>query len=137
MARIDPVILVRPETSPNDMHGLAAATGIVTARGGPASHAAVVARAMGKPAVVGVVGLTIDRDDASVTAGGRTIPEGTLITIDGTSGDVAIGSPRIVTDGADEHVHRLLAWADDASGDHSARDETQRLDAAHTALRNR
>ncbi|MFQ6200660.1 hypothetical protein [Streptomyces sp. NPDC000405] len=60
-----------------------------------------------------------------------------MLRCGGTSGDVAIGSPRIVTDGADEHVHRLLAWADDASGDHSARDETQRLDAAHTALRNR
>lgn len=137
MARTGPVVLVRPETSPNDMHGLAAATGIVTARGGPASHAAVVARAMGKPAVVGVAGLTIDGDDASVTAGGRTVAQGTLITIDGTSGDVALGSPRIVTDAADEHVHRLLTWADDASGDHSARDETQRLDAARTALRNR
>ncbi|WKK24563.1 pyruvate, phosphate dikinase [Streptomyces olivoreticuli] len=137
MARTGPVVLVRPETSPNDMHGLAAATGIVTARGGPASHAAVVARAMGKPAVVGVAGLVVDRDGASVTAAGRTIPEGTLITVDGTSGDVALGSPRIVTDAADEHVHRLLAWADDASGDHSARDETQRLDAAHRALRNR
>lgn len=135
MARTDPVVLVRPETSPSDMHGLAAATGIVTARGGPASHAAVVARAMGKPAVVGVAGLTVD--GASVTAGGRTLPEGTLVTIDGTSGDVVLGSPRTVTDAADEHVHRLLAWADDASGDHSARDETQRLTAAHTALRNR
>ncbi|MGW0710707.1 pyruvate, phosphate dikinase [Streptomyces sp. NPDC002643] len=137
LARTDPVILVRPETSPNDMHGLAAATGIVTARGGPASHAAVVARAMGKPAVVGVPGLTIDGDDRSVTAGGRTLPEGTLITLDGTSGDVALGTPRVVTDAADEHVHRLLAWADEASGDHSARDETQRLAAAHTALRTR
>ncbi|MEV6592548.1 pyruvate, phosphate dikinase [Streptomyces acidicola] len=137
MARADPVILVRPETSPNDMHGLAAAAGIVTARGGPASHAAVVARAMGKPAVVGIAGLTINRDDGSVTAGVRTIPEGTLITIDGTSGVVALGSPRVVTDAADEHVHRLLAWADDVSGDHSAREEAQRLDAAHAALRNR
>ncbi|MFF4161283.1 PEP-utilizing enzyme [Streptomyces sp. NPDC001678] len=137
MARTDPVVLVRPETSPNDMHGLAAATGIVTARGGPASHAAVVARAMGKPAVVGVAGLVVDRDGVSVTADGRTVPEGTLITIDGTSGDVALGSPRIVTDAADEHVHRLLAWADDVSGDHSARDETQRLEAAHRALRDR
>ncbi|CAL9283603.1 pyruvate, phosphate dikinase [Streptomyces sp. SudanB182_2057] len=137
MARTGPVVLVRPETSPNDMHGLAAATGIVTARGGPASHAAVVARAMGKPAVVGVAGLVVDPDGAGVTAAGRTIPEGTLVTIDGTSGDVALGRPRVVTDAADAHVHRLLAWADDASGDTSARDEIQRLDAAHRALRDR
>jgi len=137
MARADPVVLVRPETSPNDMHGLAAAAGIVTARGGPASHAAVVARSLGKPAVVGVAGLTIGRDDGSVTVGGRTIAEGTLITIDGTSGEVALGSPRVVANAADEHVHRLLAWADEVSGDHSAREETQRLDAAHAALRHR
>lgn len=135
MARTGPVVLVRPETSPNDMHGLAAATGIVTARGGPASHAAVVARAMGKPTVVGVRGLTVDAGGASVTAAGRTLPEGTLVTIDGTGGDLALGSPRVVTDAADEHVRRLLAWADDVSGDHSAREEAQRLEAAHRALR--
>lgn len=135
LAREAPVILVRPETSPNDMHGLAAAAGIVTARGGPASHAAVVARAMGKPAVVGVGGLTVEADRGSVTAGGRTVSEGTLVTIDGTSGEVALGTPDIVADGADDHLRRLLAWADDISGDHSARDEPLRLDAAHTALR--
>ncbi|MGW0762353.1 pyruvate, phosphate dikinase [Streptomyces sp. NPDC002814] len=137
MGRAGPVILVRPETSPNDMHGLAAAAGIVTARGGPASHAAVVARAMGKPAVVGVAGLTVHHDDGSVTVGDRTIGDGTLVTIDGTSGEVALGTPRVVADAADEHVHRLLAWADDVSGDHSAREETQRLEAAHAALRHR
>ncbi|MCQ8770984.1 pyruvate, phosphate dikinase [Streptomyces telluris] len=137
MARDAPVVLVRPETSPNDMHGLAAATGIVTARGGPASHAAVVARAMGKPAVVGVSGLTVDAGSGSVTVGGRTVGEGTLVTIDGTSGEVALGTPRVVANAADEHLHRLLAWADDVSGDHSARDEAQRLDAAHTILRHR
>ncbi|MEV6231206.1 pyruvate, phosphate dikinase [Saccharopolyspora shandongensis] len=137
MAREAPVILVRPETSPNDMHGLAAATGIVTARGGPASHAAVVARAMGKPAVVGVADLTIDVDTGSVTAGGRTVRNGTLVTIDGTSGEVALGAPRVVANAADDHLHRLLEWADDVSGDHSERDESERLDAAHAALRHR
>ncbi len=79
----------------HDMHGLAAAAGIVTARGGPASHAAVVARAMGKPAVVGVSDLTVDVADAAVRAGGHTVPEGTLITIDGTGGEVVlVGSQR-------------------------------------------
>ncbi|MEU5646151.1 pyruvate, phosphate dikinase [Streptomyces milbemycinicus] len=129
------VVLVRPETSPHDMHGLAAATGIVTARGGPASHAAVVARAMERPAVVGVAGLTVDAGNGTVTAGGRTIGDGTLITIDGTSGEVVLGRPRIVANAADEHLHRLLAWADDASGDHSPRGESQRLEAAHAVLR--
>ncbi|MFE1322245.1 pyruvate, phosphate dikinase [Kitasatospora phosalacinea] len=135
MARTGPVVLVRPETSPGDLPGLAAAAGIVTARGGPASHAAVVARAMGKPAVVGATGLAVD--GTSVTAGGRTLPEGTLVTVDGTGGEVVLGRPRTVTGAADAHLHRLLAWADDASGDHSARDEAQRLAAAHAALRGR
>ncbi|TDB95751.1 pyruvate, phosphate dikinase [Nonomuraea longispora] len=133
MAADGPVVLVRPETSPYDMRGLAAAAGIVTARGGPASHAAVVARAMGKPAVVGVTGLVVDA--ASLTADGRTVTEGTPVTIDGTSGEVALGSPAVSTGTADAHLRRLLAWADDVSGDHSERDESDRLSAAHAALR--
>ncbi|PSL00556.1 pyruvate,orthophosphate dikinase [Murinocardiopsis flavida] len=133
MAADGPVVLVRPETSPHDMRGLAAAAGIVTARGGPASHAAVVARAMGKPAVVGTTGLDVAA--ASVRFGGRTISEGTLVTIDGISGEVALGSPRIATDTAGAHLRRLLEWADDAAGDHSERDDAQRLTAAHAALR--
>jgi pyruvate,orthophosphate dikinase len=135
MAAEGPVILVRPETSPLDMHGLAAAAGVVTARGGPASHAAIVARAMGKPAVVGVTDLTVDVADASVRAGGHTIPEGTLITIDGTGGEVVIGSPRIVTAASDPHLHRLLEWADEVSGGTSDRPEAERLSAAHAVLR--
>lgn len=127
-----PVVLVRPETSPHDMRGLAAATGILTARGGPASHAAVVARAMGKPAVVGVSDLVVE--GTSATVGGLVLSEGTLITIDGTSGEVVLGSPRVVTSTADAHLHRLLGWADDVSGDRSERDEADRLRAAHAVL---
>ncbi|MCT2586452.1 PEP/pyruvate-binding domain-containing protein [Actinophytocola gossypii] len=133
MAAEGPVVLVRPETSPQDMSGLAAATGIVTARGGPASHAAVVARAMGKPAVVGIGDL--DVDTTSVRADGRTIGEGTMVTIDGTSGDVALGRPRVVTSAADAHLHRLLEWADEVSGNHTERDEARRLSAAQAVLR--
>jgi pyruvate,orthophosphate dikinase len=96
MAAEGPVILVRPETSPLDMHGLAAAAGVVTERGGPASHAAVVARAMGKPAVVGVKDLNI--------------PEGTIVTIDGTSGEIALGTARVVTSENDPHLNRLREW---------------------------
>jgi pyruvate,orthophosphate dikinase len=132
-----PVILVRPETSPLDMHGLAAAAGVVTARGGPASHAAVVARAMGKPAVVGVADLTVDVANAAVRAGGRTVREGTLIAIDGTGGEVVIGRPRTVTATDERHLHRLLEWADDVSSDHSDRTEVERLSAAHAILRHR
>ncbi|MFI6513764.1 pyruvate, phosphate dikinase [Streptosporangium sp. NPDC050855] len=116
MAATGPVILVRPHTSPLDMHGLAAAAGVVTAGGGPASHAAVVARAMGKPAVVGATDLTVDVAAARVRAGGRTVPEGTFVTVDGTGGEVVVGSARVVTSGTDPHLRRLLAWADEVTG---------------------
>ncbi|WP_086667033.1 PEP/pyruvate-binding domain-containing protein [Lentzea kentuckyensis] len=131
MATNGPVVLVRPETSPHDMRGLAAATGIVTARGGPASHAAVVARSMGKPAVVGISDLAVHA--GSINVNGNAIDEGTLITIDGTSGEVALGGQRVVT--TTTNAHRLLAWADEVSGDHTERDDAARLSAAHTALR--
>jgi pyruvate,orthophosphate dikinase len=117
MAADGPVILVRPETSPLDLHGLAAATGIVTNRGGLASHAAVVARSLGRPAVVGATDLRL--------------PEGTIISIDGTSGAVVRGNPGLTPAVADTHLHRLLSWADDISGDRSPRSGEERLAAAH------
>jgi pyruvate,orthophosphate dikinase len=126
-----PVILVRPETSPMDMHGLAAAAGVVTARGGPASHAAVVARSMGKPAVVGVADLAVD--GASVRVGGRTIVEGDTIAIDGASGVVVLGEPTVVAGGDDPWVQHLLAWADEVSGGSPA-DDAARLSAAHAVI---
>ncbi|MEU6738942.1 pyruvate, phosphate dikinase [Streptosporangium sandarakinum] len=135
MAAEGPVILVRPETSPLDMHGIAVAAGIVTARGGPASHAAIVARTMGKPAVVGVSDLTVT--GASVRAGGQVLPEGTLISIDGTGGEVVLGSPSVTTAATDPHLLRLLEWADEVSGDASGRPADRRLHAAHAALRRR
>src|SRR5262245_4575151 len=81
MAAHGPVILVRPETSPLDLPGLAAAAGVVTARGGPASHAAIVARSLGRPAVVGVPGLVVG--EGWIRADARTVDDGTLVTIDG------------------------------------------------------
>ncbi|TDC64198.1 PEP-utilizing enzyme, partial [Streptomyces hainanensis] len=137
MAADGPVVLVRPETSPHDLRGLAAASGIVTARGGPASHAAVVARALGKPAVVGVAGLAVDAAGAAVRVGGRTVAEGTLVALDGTGGEVVLGRPDITTDAADAHLRRLLGWADEVSGGRAGeeRDEAGRLAAAHAALR--
>lgn len=132
LAAEGPVVLVRPETSPDDIRGLAAATGIVTARGGPASHAAVVARSMGKPAVVGVAGLVVG--PGSLAFAGDDIGVGATITIDGTSGDVVLGTPPVVTPGADEHLRRLLGWADEVSGESSERSEAERLFAAHAVL---
>ncbi|MDH6142361.1 pyruvate,orthophosphate dikinase [Kitasatospora sp. GP30] len=147
MAAQGPVVLVRPETSPLDMHGLAAAVGIVTSRGGPTSHAAVVARSLGKPAVVGAAGLTVDAAAGALRVAGRTLPEGTLIALDGTSGEVVVGRPRVVDAGTDPRLHRLLAWADEVAGkggdfesgefgrDEFERDEAARLTAAQAVLR--
>ncbi|MER7927446.1 pyruvate, phosphate dikinase [Streptomyces sp. NPDC096057] len=134
MAAQGPVVLLRPETSPLDMHGLAAAAGVVTARGGPTSHAAVVARAMGKPAVVGAASLVVDDAAACVRVGGRSLPEGTLIAIDGTSGEVVVGDPGIVMATTDPQLHQLLGWADEIAGDATDRDETQRLASAQAVL---
>jgi pyruvate,orthophosphate dikinase len=128
-----PVILVRPETSPLDLPGLAAAAGVVTARGGPASHAAIVARSMGKPAVVGIAGLVVG--DGWMRAGARTVDEGTLVTIDGAGGEVVIGTADTIPSMSDPRLTRLLGWADDVSGDRSERPAARRLGDAHAALR--
>src|ERR671936_408850 len=80
------VILVRWETTPDDIHGLIQAAGILTAQGGMTSHAAVVARGMGKPCVAGCEGLTIDLERRKISLGGDELSEGDVITIDGGSG---------------------------------------------------
>ncbi len=91
MAQQGPVVLVRIETSPEDLAGMDAAQGILTARGGMTSHAAVVARGMGKPCVVGCGSLDIDYRDATVSVNGQTLKEGDFISIDGTTGEVIAG----------------------------------------------
>jgi pyruvate,orthophosphate dikinase len=85
------VILVRVETSPEDIHGMHAAEGILTSRGGMTSHAAVVARGMGKPCVSGAGGLRIDYRNGFINVGGRQLKEGDIITIDGTTGQILAG----------------------------------------------
>ncbi|MEU7580061.1 pyruvate, phosphate dikinase [Streptomyces sp. NPDC041068] len=134
LAAQGPVVLVRPETSPLDMHGLAAAAGVVTARGGPTSHAAVVARALGKPAVVGATHLVVDDVGACVRVGGRTVPEGTLIALDGTGGEVVLGDPPVVSAASSPQLRRLLDWVDEIAGAAAGRDEGQRLAAARAVL---
>ncbi|HEX5325996.1 MAG TPA: pyruvate, phosphate dikinase, partial [Acetobacteraceae bacterium] len=91
-AKGEAVILVRIETSPEDIHGMHAARGIVTARGGMTSHAAVVARGMGRPCVAGAGGITIDYNAQTMRAGRQTVQGGDVITIDGASGEVFVGS---------------------------------------------
>ncbi|GIE30962.1 hypothetical protein Ait01nite_040070 [Actinoplanes italicus] len=117
MASDGPVILVRPHTSPLDMHGLAAAAGIVTTVGGPTSHAAVVARAMGKPAIVGAGALSVDPAAGLLRTAGRVLPEGTPVTIDGTGGEVVAGAADTTTDESDPYLERLLGWSANNPGD--------------------
>jgi pyruvate,orthophosphate dikinase len=109
-----PVILVRIETSPDDVHGMLAARGVLTARGGATSHAAVVARSMGLPCVAGAESLQIDYADRTMRAGGATVREGEMISIDGTTGEIFSGElPTIEARFEDEHdLATLLGWAD-------------------------
>ncbi|MEX1257015.1 MAG: pyruvate, phosphate dikinase [Gemmatimonadota bacterium] len=108
------VIMVRPETKPDDVHGMLAANGIVTSRGGRTSHAALVARQFGKPAVVGIETLEIDLDNREARSGDTTIREGDAISIDGTRGEVYLGAlPTVVPDLGDPWLSRLLEWADE------------------------
>jgi pyruvate,orthophosphate dikinase len=113
-AKGEHVILVRPETSPDDIHGFIAAEGILTAKGGLTSHAAVVARGMGKPCITGCQALEVDLEARVITIAGVQYSEGTLITIDGTSGSVIIGEPELtlVSGSAGAELDRLLEWAD-------------------------
>ncbi len=109
-----PVILVRPETNPDDVHGMLAAKGILTAKGGATSHAAVVARGLGKPCVSGCEALHVDEDAGTFTVDGRTISELDEISIDGTTGEVFAGYiETIETSFADQpKLTELLSWAD-------------------------
>jgi pyruvate,orthophosphate dikinase len=106
------VILVRPETSPEDIRGMAAAKGILTARGGMTSHAAVVARGMGKSCVVGASALEVDHDAGVFTVDGRRIARGEWITLDGTTGRVIDGQVPLVPPTFTAHFGQFMGWAD-------------------------
>jgi pyruvate,orthophosphate dikinase len=106
------VILVRVETSPEDIHGMHAAKGILTARGGMTSHAAVVARGMGRPCVSGASGLSIDMKTRTLRMGNRELKEGDILTLDGASGDIMAGEvPTIEPELAGDFA-TLMVWAD-------------------------
>ena len=108
------VIMVRPETRPDDVHGMLAAQGIVTSRGGRTSHAALVARQFGKPAVVGVEDLEIDLDHREARVGDLTIREGAKVSLDGMLGEVYLGGlPTVVPDIDDPWLNKLMGWADE------------------------
>jgi pyruvate,orthophosphate dikinase len=108
------VIMVRPETKPDDVHGMLAAKGILTSRGGRTSHAALVARQFGKPAVVGVSAMEVDTEKRQFKVGGRVFKEGDSVSIDGTTGEVFAGDLKTVIPGFDDpYLLKLLDWADD------------------------
>jgi len=107
------VILVRIETSPEDIHGMHVSEGILTARGGMTSHAAVVARGMGKPCVSGAGGLCIDYKNKSFKAGDVEVFEGDIITINGTTGEVILGKVPTIQPNLSGDFNELMKWADE------------------------
>ncbi len=107
------VILVRPMTTPDDVHGMVAAEGILTSQGGATSHAAVVARGMGKPAVVGCESILIDLRARQFTVKGETVREGDAITIDGTTGNVYRGELPMQAAKLSPQFSQILKWADE------------------------
>jgi pyruvate, orthophosphate dikinase len=107
------VILVRWETTPDDIHGLIQAAGVLTAHGGMTSHAAVVARGMGKPCVAGCDELSIDFDAHEITIAGRTLAEGDVITIDGGTGAVILGEVPLVAPQVNDDLETILGWGDE------------------------
>jgi len=109
----DDVILVRPMTVADDVGGMAAARGVLTARGGMTSHAAVVARGMGKPCVTGTSALSIEPDKGRFTVDGRTFVEGDVISIDGGSGMVYDGAVELVEPDVTDTFSTLMGWADE------------------------
>ena len=109
------VILVRPETTPDDIHGIVAAQGVLTSRGGMTSHAAVVARGMGKCCVAGCEALKIDLSAGTMTVGGQVFRKGDIISIDGSTGEVFAGEVPMIDPVLSDEFVVLLQWADEES----------------------
>ncbi len=107
------ILLVRPETTPDDIHGIIAAQGILTSRGGMTSHAAVVARGMGKPCVSGCEDLRIDLSKGRFYVKGEEYQEGIILSIDGGTGQVILGDVPLIEPQFSDEFHQLLGWADD------------------------
>jgi len=112
------VILVRSETSPEDVHGMLAAEGVLTARGGLVSHAAVVARGWGKPAVVGAEQVRINMADRSFRVGDTVVRAGEIISIDGSTGTVVVGAVPLTAAEPPDELEKILEWADEIRAGH-------------------
>ena len=111
-AKGEAVILVRVETSPGDIHGMHAARGILTSRGGMTSHAAVVARGMGRPCVAGAGTIRVDYDENAFFIGGSTVQQGEMITIDGSTGEIMLGEVTTVQPELTGNFATFMEWAD-------------------------
>ena len=132
-ARDERCILVRRETAPEDIRGMHAAVAVLTERGGITSHAAVIARGLGLPCIVGASELSLNpRDRVIVTRSGRTFREGDVITVDGTNGEVLAGSAEMLEPALDEWFTTLLHWADNVR-DIGVRANADTPDDARTA----
>lgn len=107
------VILVRVETTPDDIHGIVAAQGVLTSRGGMTSHAAVVARGMGKPCVCGCDSISVDYSNEEFKAGSIIVKKGDIISIDGSTGNVILGKVKMIDPVLSEEFKELLKWADE------------------------
>lgn len=107
------ILLVRDETTPDDIHGIAVAQGILTARGGMTSHAAVVARGMGKPCVCGCEAIHIDEGAKLFKVGNVVVREGDTLTLDGTIGEVILGEAPLIEPEITDELNELLSWADE------------------------
>ena len=113
-ARREPCVLVRRETSPEDIRGMHAASAVLTERGGMTSHAAVIGRGLGLPCIVGASELRFEtRNERLIAPDGRVLKAGDIVTIDGTSGEVLTGQPEMVEAALDDAFQTLLGWADD------------------------
>jgi pyruvate, orthophosphate dikinase len=112
VVRGEPCLLVRVETSPEDIHGMKAAAGILTSRGGMTSHAAVVARGMGKCCIVSAQGIVVDPRAGTLIAGGRTFRTGDVLTLDGTRGEVLLGAVPLVPATVSPELGELMGWVD-------------------------
>ncbi len=134
MAQIMPVILVRSETSPDDITGMSVAQGIVTARGGMTSHAAVVARGMGKPCVCSVSDMKIDLRDGLVTIGRHKLREGDIITIDGSTGHIIMGEVPLIEPKMSDNFATIMEWSD-AISTMKVRANAETITDAKTALK--
>jgi len=107
------IILFRVETSPDDIHGIVKAKGVVTLKGGMTSHAAVVSRGLGIPCIVGTEGIKIDEENKVLEVGGMKLDKNTIVTMDGTTGDIILGEAPLIEAEIGGEIKKLLEWADD------------------------